>query len=97
MTTLTKMTPINKHSVLKIARQTGKWTGYISASNVNSFHIKGGWNLGIRFEIVYRDGNYYHVYNEQEVPLNNALNGFKFYNCNPELGQRIRFWTEKPQ
>lgn len=52
------MNPINKHTVLKAARTSGKWTGYIAPSNVNSYHIKSGWHLGIPITIAYRDGQY---------------------------------------
>jgi hypothetical protein len=92
--------PINKHTVLKAVRDHGKWEGYIAPSNVNSFHITGGWNLGMALVIVdgKREGlptDKPYVFNESTESfqeLGTLLNSFRYYNCNSELGNRIRFW-----
>lgn len=91
----------NKHTVLKEVRDNNIWVGYISPSNVNSFHIKDGWHIGHEILItIGRDKDYYvvsrvsnQVYNEYEK-LETYLNNFKYYNCNSELGQRISFWVD---
>ena len=40
------MQKVNKHTVLKVARDKGYWCGYIAGNKVNEYHIAGGWNLG---------------------------------------------------
>jgi hypothetical protein len=92
-----KMKPINKHTVLKKVRNNGVWRGYIAPSNVSAFHIKGGWHIGMRIEIhaPERKGDDYIVkWEGYTEPLEQALDRFKYYNCNSELGYRVRFWEE---
>jgi hypothetical protein len=96
------MNPINKNTVLKQVRTQGEWKGYVAPSNVNQYHIKGGWHLGMNITIVSGkevSGNekeyyYFSEQNESFQELETWLNSFMYYNCNPELGQRIRFWQE---
>ena len=59
------MTKVNKHTVLKAARDKGHWIGYIAGNKVNEYHIAGGWNLGYDVEIkaVYTEGAW--VYSKQ--------------------------------
>jgi hypothetical protein len=83
------MEPINKHSVLKEARTRGEWKGYIAPSNVNSYHIVGGWHLGMSITIVFLDGKY----TVRDTALEDYLSEFVWYNCQDnETGKRIRFW-----
>lgn len=86
------MEPVNKHTVLKKVRENREWRGFIAPSNVNSYHIDGGWHIG--HEITIRKDNFhYFVWNGKESQeLESYLNNFKHYNCNSELGYRIRFW-----
>lgn len=78
-----KMDTINKNTVNKIIRDTGTWTGYIAPCNVNSFHITGGWCLGYKITVT------------SIVELDQLIDEFRFYNCGPELGQRVRLWQER--
>ena len=89
--------PINKHTVLKQVRTNGTWEGYIAASKVSPFHITGGWHIGMSVLLCSdRQGNPYYVsHNACEVAeLETALNNFKYYNCDSELGKRVRFWSQ---
>ena len=74
------MEAIHKSTVKKVIRQRGTWKGYIAPSNVSAFHITGGWHLGMDVE--------FHTLEELEETARN----FSYYNCGPELGQRVRFW-----
>lgn len=97
-----RVKPIHKATVLKQVRDTGTWTGYIAASNVNSGNINSNWNLGI--EIIIIDGKKHglqnnapyvvHSYDEGVSLLSDVLNDFMYYNCDSELGKRVRFWKE---
>ena len=40
------MQKVNKHTVLKAARDKGSWSGYAAGNKVNEYHITGGWRLG---------------------------------------------------
>jgi hypothetical protein len=90
------MEKMRKQSVLKEVRTTGMWAGHIAASKVNAFHIDGGWVLGSPVLITQaRDGKYYVVNEITRVfeELETYLRAFKWYNCNRELGQEVRFWV----
>jgi hypothetical protein len=94
---------IRKQTVLKAVRDNGKWTGYIAPCNVNSYHITGGWHLGMHLEIQWdKPSNTYYVFFSHEHKscfqtrkLEDVLNEFLYYNCNSELGKRIRYWSEQ--
>lgn len=98
------MEPINKHTVLKEVRKNGSWKGYIAPNNVNAYHITGGWHLGMELHITSEKNVwtneivYYCFFGEGSEPrltrkLDDVLAEFSHYNCNGELGRRIRFWT----
>src|SRR4051794_1293369 len=91
-----KMERTHKATVLKEVRNKGVWFGYVAPSNVNSFHITGGWHLGHLITISQgRDGEYYVVswHNEYEK-LSTWLNAFAVYSCVAELGKRPVFWVK---
>jgi hypothetical protein len=92
------MQPINKQTVLKLVRQNGVWQGYITPNKVNEYHINNGWHIGTSIMITCdREENFYHVTPLGDIgmnvlPLNQYLARYEYYNCNNELGNRIRFW-----
>jgi hypothetical protein len=86
--------PVHKATMKKIARRQGTWTGYISPSNVNEFHIQNGWMLGMPITVEYRDGKYMVVLNSREMELEDFIVNYAWYNCNSEVGKRVRFWQE---
>jgi hypothetical protein len=86
--------PINKHTVLKQTKLNGTWSGVIAPSKAMP---KGVWNIGLDVLLCSdHQGNVYHVsYGVCRVePLEDMLSSFRYYNCNSELGQRIRFWED---
>lgn len=96
------LNPVNKHTVLKQARN-GKWEGYIAPSKVNAYHVADGWQCGLKLvirserNIVTNEYTYYAHFGEGNGPfltrkLDDVLNEMLVYNCNSELGRRIRFW-----
>jgi hypothetical protein len=97
------MTPVNKHTVLKQVRDTGKWMGYIAPSNANGGNIDKGWHLGMSMDIQWdAHSKIYYVFFSNDGKdsfitrkLDDVLNEFLYYNCNNELGKRIRYWEEK--
>lgn len=74
--------PIHKSTVKAMLRRGKTFKGYIAPSNVNSFHIRGGWHIGMSVEFTSIE------------EMEETVNSFAFYNCVPELGMRVRFWTE---
>ena len=92
--------PINKHTVLKMVRTTGEWKGYVAP---NKACVPSVWNIECSVTIVSGkevSGNEkeYYIFNadtESFQELNTWLNSYAYYNCNSELGNRIRFWEEK--
>jgi hypothetical protein len=97
------MEKINKHTVLKHVRENNFWSGYIAPSNVNSYHITGGWHLGHDVLITIDQQKNYVVVNryyDVENPmswewmyLGEYLDVFKYNNCHNELGKQVRFWN----
>jgi hypothetical protein len=86
------ISPINKHTVLKDVRNTGMWQGYILPNNANPNSI---WIHPLEVLIsIGRDGQFYVVLGELQYaePLNEFLAGYSYYNCNSELGYRIKYW-----
>ena len=88
------MQKVNKHSVLKAARDKGHWCGYISGNKVNEHHISGGWNLGYDVEIkaVQIEGAWTYTVNSDQT-LEQFINAFLYYQ-NSELGDNVSFWAE---
>lgn len=91
------MQPINKHSVLKQVRETGQFKGFVAP---NKARVPSAWNIECPITIVSGkevNGNekeYYvfHESSESFQELETWLNSYAYYNCNSELGNRIRFW-----
>ena len=86
------ISPINKHTVLKDVRNTGMWQGYILPDKANPHSV---WITPFDLLIsIGRDNEFYAVSNNVQdcERLNDCLNSFSYYNCNSELGYRIRFW-----
>lgn len=92
------MLPVNKHTVLKEVRQNGFWQGYIAPNKVNDYHIKYGWSVGHIVRItIDREGQFTCFIPDNPVyaeSLSFVIDRYKFWNCNSELGQRVRFWQE---
>lgn len=89
--------PINKHTVLKEVRTTGQWKGYIAP---NKARVPSVWNIECPITIVSGkevSGNEkeYFIFNEHTESfqeLNTWLNSYSYYNCNSDLGHKVRFW-----
>ena len=88
------MQKVNKHTVLKVARDNGHWVGYIAGNKVNEYHIAGGWNLGYDVEIkaVQIEGAWVYIVNNDKA-LDQFINAFLYYQSS-ELGNNVSFWTE---
>ena len=88
------MQKVNKHTVLKTARDTGHWSGYISGNKVNEYHISGGWNLGYDVEIkaVHTEGAWIYTVNNDKT-LDQFINAVLYYQAD-SLGNSVSFWAE---
>ena len=88
------MQKVNKHTVLKTARENGYWCGYIAGNKVNEYHITGGWNLGYDVEIkaVHTEGAWVYTVNNDKT-LDQFINAF-LYCQSSELGDSVSFWVE---
>lgn len=88
------MQKVNKHTVLKAARDNGSWEGYVTGSKVNSYHIAGGWNLGYKVEIkaIKTNDGWEYMVNEDHK-LENYVDNV-LYHIPSELGTRVSFWAE---
>ena len=88
------MQKVNKHTVLKAARDNGHWIGYIAGNKVNEYHIAGGWNLGYDVEIkaVQIEGAWIYAVNNDKT-LEQFINAFLYYQPS-ELGNSVSFWAE---
>ena len=88
------MQKVNKHTVLKAARDKGYWCGYIADNKVNEYHITGGWNLGYDVEIkaVQTEGAWIYTVNNDKT-LDQFINAFLYYQ-DSELGHNVSFWAE---
>ena len=86
------MQKVNKHTVLKAARDKGHWIGYIAGNKVNDYHIAGGWNLGHDVEIkaVQIEGAWVYTVNSDQT-LEQFINAFLYY-LPRELGTRVAYW-----
>lgn len=88
------MQKVNKHTVLKTARDKSHWIGYIAGNKVNEYHITGGWNLGYDVEIkaVQIEGAWIYIVNNDKT-LDQFINAFLYYQPS-ELGNSVSFWVE---
>ena len=71
---------VHKNTVKAKIRKTGKWSGYIAPNKASPYHIVGGWHLGMKISVA------------SEKELEDTLRDFEYYNCNYELGYRVKFW-----
>ncbi|WP_214796612.1 MULTISPECIES: hypothetical protein [unclassified Exiguobacterium] len=88
---------IKKQSVLKAVRDNGEWTGYIAPDKVAAYQVNNGWCIGHQITITtLPDGRYAVVQFQTEsfTLLEDFLDGYKHWNCNYNLGYRVRFWQE---
>lgn len=76
------MRTIHKNTVKAMLRKGKIFKGYIAPCNVNSFHITGGWHIGMDVEFTSIE------------EMKQTIDNFAYYNCNSELGQRVRFWID---
>ena len=88
------MQKVNKHTVLKAARDNGSWSGYAAGNKVDEYHITGGWNLGHDVEIkaVQTEGAWVYTVNNDKT-LDQFINAVLYYQPS-ELGNSVSFWTE---
>ena len=88
------MQKVNKHTVLKAARDKGYWCGYISGNKVSEYHITGGWNLGCDVEIkaVQIEGAWVYTVNNDKT-LDQFINTVLYYQAD-SLGNSVSFWAE---
>ena len=88
------MQKVNKHTVLKTARDKDHWIGYIAGNKVNECHIVGGWNLGYDVEVkaVQIEGGWTYTVNNDKT-LDQFINAVLYYQPS-ELGNSVSFWTE---
>lgn len=73
--------PIHKNKVIAMLKNGQPFVGYIAPSNVNSYHIDKGFGIGMRVKFT------------SVEELEKTVRNFAYYNCNAELGHRVRFWT----
>lgn len=97
---------IHKSSLLKQVRQAGLdgVKVWIAPNLVAPTHVNDGWYLGMEIDlhvVTNEDQSYgYCVFQVDEdglplaTDLDNWLDSFKHWNCNKELGYRIKFWIE---
>lgn len=97
---------IHKASMKAAARNNGSWKGYVAPAKVNSYHVVNGWHIGydIHVTAVKIDKVWNYMVDVGDVtddgedfinelmPLDVWLNDYMYYNCNSELGKRVRFW-----
>ena len=88
------MQKVNRHTVLKAARDKGYWSGYIAGNNVREYHIAGGWNLGYDVEIkaVHTEGAWAYTVNNDKT-LDQFINAVLYYQAD-SLGNSVSFWAE---
>ena len=87
------MNPVHKSTMLAKIRRTKEWEGYIAPSKAHPSHITGGWHLGIPITIRFEHDKYVVLaYSGEPIPLELYINSFSSFNCNSELGRRVRFW-----
>ena len=88
------MQKVNKHTVLKAARDNGSWSGYAAGNKVDEYHITGGWNLGHDVEIkaVQTEGAWVYTVNNDKT-LDQFINAVLYYQAD-SLGNSVSFWAE---
>jgi len=95
------MERINKHTMLKVARENGQVEVCASGNSVNAYHIKDGWHLGYEITVTAKkndDGKWlYNVENINSVhgtiDLETYCDNILYY-LPSELGSRVVFWKD---
>ena len=85
------MQKVNKHTVLKTARDKGHWSGWIAGNKVNEYHIVSGWSLGAEAIVTAEkiEGVWYYKCNGHTLEsFENAI----LYYLPKELGARVAYW-----
>lgn len=86
------MERINKHTMLKQARENGIWKGFASGNNVSSGSVIGGWHCGMYVEITAsknNDGTWEYSVGEQALE---EFEGSMLYYMDRQLGNRVVYW-----
>jgi hypothetical protein len=89
--------PVHKSSLMKHIREFGTWQGYVAPNKVNVHHIQGGWVLGHSIMIAASRDKEMYVINPDRadyIKLNTYIENYRYYSCNTELGNTVRFWEE---
>lgn len=74
------MKNVHKNTVKAQLRKGNKWEGYLAQNKVSVFHVASGFHFGCKVEV-----------NTAEE-LEKAIQDFSLYNCNSELGSRVKLW-----
>ena len=87
------MQKVNKHTILKTARDKGSWSGHAAGNKVNEGNINNNWYLGIDVYITAKKLNNEWVYYCNTEILETYENSILYYlPC--ELGTRVAYWAE---
>ena len=86
------MQKVNKHTILKAARDKGYCSGYAAGNKVNEGNITGGWYLGIDICITAEKINNEWVYYCNTELLETYENSILYY-LPRELGTRVAYWN----
>lgn len=71
----------HKNTVKSKIRKEGKWIGYIAPNKVAPYHVVGGWGIGLKITV------------KSLKELERVIRDYQIYNCNSELGYRVKFWV----
>ena len=86
------MERINKHTMLKQARENGVFRGFASGNNVSSGSVIGGWHVGMYVEVTAsknNDGTWEYTVGEQTMEeFENSM----LYYMDRQLGNRVAYW-----
>lgn len=72
--------PVHKNTIIAELKKGKTFVGWIAPAKVSASHVNGGWHIGMP------------VTWDSVDEMENTISVFKAYNCNPELGQRVRMW-----
>ena len=89
------MERINKHTMLKQARENGKWKGFASGNKVNSGNVIHCWGLGMYVEITAKKYNDLWMYSVGETGQQSLeeFEGSMLYYMDGQLGNRVAYWN----
>ena len=88
------MERINKHTMLKQARENGTWIGFASGNKVNSGNVIHCWGLGVYVEITAKKYNDLWMYSVGETGEQSLeeFEGSMLYYMDRQLGNRVAYW-----